>query len=650
MLKIPFPSDQINIILKLIEEFENNKILLEINEEIIFQILECCLFLNINILLKHFLPKLALNIKKIPINLFLKFPLKLKKKLLNLIPISIFNIDYLINIFDFNDIYNKFNFIPISKQIISPFLLINKIPNISKFQDLANKLIEINSQNIKTNFCQNYCNILKLNKIIEYNLLKNLQFLTLYDIILEDNFLLYLNLSLIKLEIIKIKLLINKILLILNFLKNSHLEILILRDNKIGSKGSLLFSDFFFTKPNLILKFLDLSSNSIGASSLFELLKSIEYINLKGLSIDGNLFQPSSNCFLLLPNLKLKYFSLRAIHWDYPTAEIIKKTFLENKIKWWDLSAQIIHQNSDPDLSSEMVEDLFLNSPLYIKYLYFSNHRFEKISLKFLLKMNLKELTLSNSNLINQNIDEIIPLINNLKYLDLSSNTINFKNNDFFLECSKSLTLNYLNLSKNIIGDNIGSNFFNFLIENNNFLKILKLSHCGLLNKTTINLFKLLSLGKMEFEELDLSANLLFKKTLLINNNLKKTKIKKLIIGASEPKIDSLNLLFNLITNLEILDVHNIKFNIFFQSYKNLKNIPTLNLSFTQIKNEKNLFQIIKDLKVRILYVINSLSTNNLIKFLCNWSEIPYLCCIYLGESQNTIQNSKIPILIDGKY
>lgn len=648
MLAVPFNSKTVQEVFELMEIYEKNGIFPDLGMFDVNNLLKCTLYLGIDILSTKLIEYIAINVSQMEKELLDQIPYHLLEFFINSIPISQLDIDFLVSYFSISSIYPRFCSSNIQVSSYSPFSTLFEKQIDSDENRIANSLIECDLRFMKSSFVRSYCSILTCDKIIDFSKFLTLTKLSISSANIDEPLYGVLPQTLTYLEITHSRLKPTQIDSIMEFLLHSKIKFLSLRDDRLGPKGCDSICTFFNSCPIIELQYLDIALNAIGSEGITKLLLSIPNTNIKSIALDGNFFQPSSDFLNPISSLSLHSISLRALHWDYPSAEIVRKLLQKPEIIWWDLSAQVIHQNSDPDLSSEMATFLFSDSPPHIQSLFFSNHGLTKFSLSFVLNMNLKSLTLSNSNISEQDIDIIVPIISKLEFLDLSYNYLRFKSNLILNACSESNSLRFLNLSANEIGDSNGFLFFQEMERNQSCIKTLKLRMCHLSKRSNIAIISLLSKGVMMFDELDLSGNTLFKKPANFQVH-KKTLIDKLLIGACDSKAAGLIELFCCIENVVYLDIQSIKISELHNASSYITNILTLNISYSRITNDQELAEVVRKLKVHTLKLINSLSFRTLTKFLMRWDEVPLLLSIHIGTDLEPFLHPKIPIVIEGK-
>lgn len=433
---------------------------------------------------------------------------------------------------------------------------------------------------------------------------------------------------------------------------------------------------------------------------------------LKSLAIDANFFSPCPDSISCLLRIPLKNLSLRGIHWDSESALRMREVLqMNSNVVFWDLAAQVVHQHSDPDLSPELAQEVLEKAHSNLEALFFSNHRIPHFNFNCISHLaNLKALALINSNLVDDSLNGLEPLLNNLSFLDLSYNSFTFHNQQsasFLVNCIQSPTLKFLFLSNNNIGDTCGKLIFDTIreMDGNTHIRVLRLRNCFLKQKTSSALIELLATANLHLEELDVGGNDLFHKVHIINNDEieeelneeeqllkhefskirlndtlknqkiehddvfnidfginsnelmpkpkkvhKKSIIEHLLIGANNSKKDALYQLFDLVEGIKYLDVNSFLIPLVLGVSTKVNEIIGLSICFSKIVHAKDLIAILQNTGAKELWVINSISDSVLLGLMQNYKEVPKLMAVHIGTdlSSKKPKNSPIPIFVEG--
>ena len=693
---LPFPSKVVQFVMKAMQFFHEQRQFPNVDVDHLLDILDCLLFLGFDDFLKYLAPQIAQNLDLIPVETLYKFPSFLKKLVVMSIPACCFDPDFIIQHFGYDLLEYRIQPAFYPRFTPSPFRIITQFKENDKKHLIANKLMSYNpSKFITSEFVQLNCTsvefknmacremkykariFIKLDISNEENDDKgfsdnqNSIFLNNFDVsllsklqILRELILISIDFSTIvsihyfllktleRLEITKNKIEPDHIRQIVDYLStNPNLKTLTLRETKLGSIGCNVIIDGMLKGYFSHVKNLDIGSNLIGATVLSQLIKSIPHTSIESLSIDSNFFSESPDVIKKFCNINLKFASIQGVIWDSESTEYIKKALETNKvIKLWDLSAQVIHKHSDPDLTPTAAISILENSQPDIDGMFLSNHHLQHINLNCLLHLKLKSLKLVNSHLMSDSVDHILPLVDNLEFLDLSYNSIYFNAESNFLPaCARSSKLKYLFLSNNQISDSNGKALFDQIREHGTKIISIRLRNCYLRHKSSTALFELLATGKGNFDELDLGGNEMFHK---VQNEegmeLKKSKIEILFLGANNTNKLALRQIMKVIECPKFADFDRISINQITYIAKQLVGVVSLSLCFSRIKSTREIIQIIQDSMISELWIVNSIPQKVLDELLNEYLSIPTLMAIHVGSDVKVPMNPPIPTYIEG--
>ena len=650
MIHLDFPASVIKTVFSAVEEYKETGGYPPVEEDVFFEIIPLVLELQIDSFIIFLAPLIGQNITKLSDKLINLIPRKIIPIIVDNIPISVIDPDFFINHFGVNELIRKMEISYIWTNPLNQFSKICEYNEENPVCKLANTFVNLsysrfgNSQFVKQNATMVWTKTPE--NFQEY---QQLRLLKIYNGDQIYNLRYSLTNTITRLEINQCHLGLDALKQLFDeFLPTSNVVFLSLRENRIGPKGCALLTNFLRKNPRTSLQFIDIGLNSIGADEISRFLDIASMTTLKGVCIDGNFFRPSSNELGNLMKLRMPFLSIRALHWDDATVNVIKLVIERDSIEWLDLSAQVIHQNSDPDLSGPMAEQLFEVAAESIKTLIFANHRLEHINYGvFAHLVNLKYLNLANSTLNSGEIDALCPILNTLERLDLSYNNINFRTNTFLTCCAESKSLRNLNLTNNnIVSKNF--NFFDELKKNSSPITKLGISNCGLKQKQSPALLELLASGVMHFEELDISSNDL----LHVKQNVTlqaKTFIEKLNVSGNQQKFEAFEEFLSLITGVKYIDMDYVPFSIASKVAYLLKGVACIRISFVNNAKLQEIIKLIQDSQCHVLWAYNSISARVFQQLMLHWAEIPSLLYMHTEDGKQPLESTKIPLMFEEK-
>jgi Ran GTPase-activating protein (RanGAP) involved in mRNA processing and transport len=453
--------------------------------------------------------------------------------------------------------------------------------------------------------------------------------------------------SLRRLEISKTKLQIEQLRDVIEFMGNGTLYSVCLRETKLGPKGCELLTNFLNRNEIGDLKYIDISSNGIGAAAIELFLEAASKTSLAGVSVDANFFQPSANSLRLFPTTRHSAVSLKGLHWDLASAELISAALKNRNIKYWDLGAQVVHQHCDPDLSSEITHQMFANCSPDIECLLFANHHLDTFSLTCISHVNLKALSLSNSKIEEDTIETLITLLDRPVWLDLSCNSIVFRSSGFFIAAAASKSLKTLILSHNEIGDGNGRALFEELQRKHSQLAVLRLHNCFLRKHSGVALLELLASGCCSFDELDLGGNEMFHVPIPDFEPSSHTRIEHLYAGGNGSKAPALAQLFRVVSGVAFLDLDRTAFSVVCACAQHVAGVLGLSVCFTRIASDLDLVKLIQDTGAHEIWLVHSTSQRILERLLARFREIPLCAGIRVGADIEIRAPPPIPIIVE---
>ncbi|OHT12796.1 hypothetical protein TRFO_17261 [Tritrichomonas foetus] len=652
---LPFSSKTVQYVINAMQLYHEQKRFPNVDSTHLLECLECILFLGFDEFLYYLVPNIAQNLKSIPETTIKLFPNYLIPLVIDAIPFCLLDPDFIIKFFGLDMLFHRIKHSYSPKMNNFPFRFMTQYKENNHESLIANTLVTYSIKHfISSEFVKSRCTVLELKAFqsdINIHHFINLKELIINGIIFSPNESInrFLLPSLERLEISKTKLDNSQFTEIINYVsQNPNLKTLSLRETKMGMVRCNLFVEAMNNGKLQNIKNFDIGSNGIGATSINLLLKAIPKTSIEALSIDANFFSASAETIMRFYELNIRAASLRGITWDPESALKLKKALEVNKnIKFWDLSAQVIHKHSDPDFTSELAQELLTTAQPNIDALFMSNHNIQHINFSCLLHLQLKALTLTNSNLMSDSIEPILPMLNSLSFLDLSFNSISFRGPTFLKACANSPTLKYLFLSHNEIGDNGGAFLFEAMKENKSKLSSIRLRNCFLRHKSTAYLMEYLATGEADLVELDVGSNDMFHKVHTFSDDVipKKSKIETFFVGSNNVNKHSLEQLFDLIEPPRFVDLDRIECSSICLIAKKIQGVIGISICFARIQSIEKLIQIIKDSLVSELWIVNSISQRVLDGILEQYFNIPKLMAIHVGSDLKLPTNPPIPVL-----
>ena len=650
MINLDFPSSTIHKVFSCVEEFKATGKYPDIEENDFFEIIPLVLELQIDSFIKYLAPLIGQNITKLSDRLLNLIPKDIEPLIVDNIPISVLDPDFFIEHFDINELIRKMEVSYIwNTPPLNPFTSVFEYKEEDPICRLANTFVNLSYDRFgNSNFVKEYATCIWTKNPGNFQEYKQLKVLKIYEADDLDYFMYSLTPTLIRLDINQCRLKANHLQQLFSYLPTSNIVFLSLRDSRIGQKGCEMLNEYLRKHLRTSLQYLDIGLNSIGGDEISRFLDIVSISSLRGVCVDGNFFVPSSNELGNLQKLRMPILSLRSLHWDDATVVVINQVLQQDFIEWVDLSAQVTHQNSDPDLSGSMAELLFNKSSESITKLIFANHRLDHMNFDVIVRLhNLKYLSLANSTLDPSEIDTLCPLIANLETLDLSYNNLNFRTNNFLTCCAQSKTLRELNLTNNnLVSKNF--TFFDELRENKSQIKKLYISNCGLKQKQSFSFIQLIASGEMNLEELDASSNDLFHMKHNIQSDTK-THIKRLNIGGNQPKFEALHEFLSFVEGLKYIDIDYVPFSIASKVAYLLKGVCVIRISYLSGSKLDDIIKLIKDSQCHVLWAVNSMNGRVFQQLMLHWADLPSLLYMHVEESMKPLKSTKIPLLYEDR-
>ena len=647
MISLPFSHDVVQKVFDCVEQYKQSGVYPDLIEPDFFSMLPCILELQIDSFILHLCPLIGQNITKISDRYIKMIPKKFEQKVIDNIPISVLDPDFFVDHFDVEYLCKKLDITYAWQNPLNPFNSLFLYKEEDPIKKAANVLVNLSYDRFgQSRFVKENASVVWTKTPLYLHDYKNVKFLKIYNCEDLSNLSLALVPTLIRLEISESHLRSEHMKVLLSFLKDSNVTYLSLRDNKFGFNGCQAITTYLTQNPFTKLQYLDIGLNAIGADGISKLLTAFASTDINALSIDGNFFRPSHDDLGNLGSMSKPIMSVRSLHWDSGTVSILNDFLKQDCVKWVDMSAQVIHQNSDPDLSGSMAEILFKDASETIETLIFANHRLDHMDFSCISRLvNLKYLNLANSTLDSTEIEVLCPLLNTLEKLDLSYNNMTFRTNAFLTACAQSKSLRLLNLTNNYIVSK-GFSFFDELMANKSPIKTLRISNCGLKQKQNASFMRLMASGVMDFDELDVSSNDLMHVKSYITTTTP-THIVRLNVSGNQQKFEAFEEFLKLVKGVKYIDIDYVPFSMASKIAYLLEGVNTIHLSFVNSGKIEDIIKLINDSRCHILWAYNSISNRVFQQLMLRWAEIPSLLYMHVEDGKQAVQSSKIPLIFE---
>jgi hypothetical protein len=415
---------------------------------------------------------------------------------------------------------------------------------------------------------------------------------------------------------------------------------------KVGRTRCRLLTSFLYHRLIRTLQSLDISPNGIGAVRIDDFLKPASTTTPAGVGLDGNFFEPSSASLTWFAKANHSAVSIKGDHGDHDSTHVMGAALKNPSIKYWDLGAQVVHQHSDPDLSAGLAQIMFSNCNPNIECILFANHQLNGFDLSCITHVQLKALSVANSRIEDDTIDTMIPLLDRLRWLELSYNSITFRSPAFLIAAAASPTLKVLILSHNDIGDSNGRLLFESMYHSKSQISTLRLRNCFLRKHSSAALLALLASGAM-FDELDLGGNEMFHVLQPDFNPVHRGRVEYLYIGGNGSKPPALFQLFQSISGLKFLDLDRTVFSVAVACGPHIIGILGLSLCFTRITSDSEILQLMQITGAHELWVVHSISQRILGRLLERFREIPLCLAIHIGTDLELPRHLTIPVIVE---
>jgi hypothetical protein len=645
---LPFPSSIVQTVFFTMQQLHETGKFPHMRFADFSPLLDCVLYLQFHSFLTFSTRMIWENFTLFSPSIISQFPLSFRRHLSLSIPISYFDPDFMFSTLGFDILSFRFSRPTLPILHDSPFETFTEKETRNPFHSVAISLLHFDHRFATFSFVRTHCTQFSTKSFVNLSSFLNLHELSIAQIDLEGIGLRsMLPNCLRRLSISKTKLQIEHIREVIEFMEIGKVFSVSLCETKLGPKGCELITAFLSKNEIGDLRYLDVSSNGIGAVAIEKLLKAAAQTVLSGIGIDANFFEPSAPSLSCFPKTNHSAISLKGLHWDQPSAQLISQALKNPSVTYWDLGAQVVHQHSDPDLSFEMAEAMFQGCASNIECLLFANHQLDKFSLNCLSHVNLKALSLANSKIEEDTLTTIIPLLNHLIWIDLSSNSIVFRTNVFLSAAAASPSLHTLILSHNEIGDMNADHLFNEMCRNQSRISILRVRNCFLKKHAGMALLNLLVSGVCSFDELDLGGNEMFHSAIADFEISNRTRVENLYIGGNGSKTAALCQLFNAISGLKLLDFDRTVFSVVFACRGCVEGILGISICFSRISNENELIQLLQQTEAHELWVVHSISQKILDNVMERFREIPLCLGIHVGDDIEIRGVPTIPVIVE---
>jgi hypothetical protein len=611
-------------------------------------VLPCALFLGFHSFLDEYAPLIAENLTSVDPTVIAQFPPVFRERCISLIPICRLDPDFVIETLGFDLLAARFARMPMPAMHDAPFTTFSHQEASMPVQRIANSLLHFDLRFATSEFVQRNCTQVFTSEFVNLSGFVNLHELSIGRTDLQDRSLKpMLPASLKRLEIAKIKLQNEQLQEVIELMRRGTLFCVCLREAKLGPKGCELLTSFLLGGQIGELKYLDISSNGIGAAAIDRFLAAASKTTLAGVAVDANFFEPCADALKWFANTLHSAVSVKGLHWDRDSTTVMASALKNRSVKYWDLGAQVVHQHSDPDLSSEVTELMFTQCSPDIECILFTNHTLNGLSLDCISHVSLKALSLANSSIEDDTMDTLIPLLDRLVWLDVSYNSIIFRNPAFLVAAAGSPTLKVLILSHNDIGDGNGRALFEAMERNGSRLTTVRLRNCFLRKHSASALLSLLASGLCSFDELDLGGNEVFHMPLLEFDPGKRTRVEYLYVGGNGSKTSALGQLFSAVTDLKFLDLDRTPSSVVMACGPHVSGVLGLSICFTGILSDSDIITLIQGTRTHELWLVHSISQKTLEGILERYREIPLCLAIHIGDDLECPRNSPIPIIVE---
>ena len=647
-ISLPFPAEIVKSVFLALEQYEAVGTFPIVSPDGAKNILECTLYLGFDAYLRYLAPLIAQNIKDIDDNVIKQFPLFLREDVVNAIPASVLDPDFVIEHFGISLLQKRVERSPVPKLNDIPFGIATQISDNDPNHGLANALLYYGKRFASSKFVRANATQLVTKQVMDLTGFANIREILMFKGKLEGVFLTPMLVpTLEKLEIMKTKLEPWQFKEIYEVLKKGNLRILTLKDVKMKFEQCKELLNTIRGMEHS-LTFLDISGNALGSTIIKEVLDVASKAGIQRITVDDNFLEPDAAALKPLLNATQSAVSVRGLHWEEECAVVMSSAMKNQNVRIWDISAQTIHKHSDPDMSPEMAASVLRDANPLIESLFVSNHKMYHADLSCLVHMQLKALTLSNSSLQEDSLAPIVPMLSRLVLLDLSDNSIVFRRSDFIASVASSQTLQYLFLSDNAVGDAYGRVLFAQMLESRSHIKTLRLRKCSLKNKSSYALMQLLASGQADFDELDVGANEMFHIPYNQQGPFLKSRVQCLFVDANNSHELGLWQALSVVSGMKFISLDRTRWTCVRFCSSLLKGVIGLSMCCMKIVSDTDLVRVLQDSQAQDLWVVNSLSTKTLSDLLARHNEIPRCMTVHVGPDMSDLAlTSPIPLAIE---
>lgn len=648
-VSLPFPAKTVKTVFQALEQYDSIGLFPTVSLDALETVLELSLFLGFDPFLRFLAPMVAQNLQNININVIKQFPLFLQEAVVNSIPVCTLDPDFVIAHFGKDLLQQRIERSPAPKLNDIPFGIATQVPDNDPDHALANALLYYSNRFMSSQFVRENATQIITKRVVDLTGFTKIREILMFKGNLDGVFVGQMLVPTIeKVEIMKTKLEKWQFTEIFELVRRGQLTTLTLRDVKMKYEQCKELLSAIRATEKQALTFLDISANSLGSTIIKEVLEVASKAGIQKISVDDNFLEPDAAALKPICTASHSAISLRGLHWDEESAEVVATALKNDVVKLWDLSAQTVHKHGDPDMSPEMALFVLSGCSTNIESLFLSNHKLVHADLSCLVHVELRALTLSNSSLQEDSLPHITPLLDRLVLLDLSDNSIVLRNTDFVAQVAASHSLEYLFLSDNTLGDAAGRVLFDQMLENGSNIKTLRLRNCFLKRQSSHALMRLLGSGHANFDELDIGVNEMFHVPYNYEGPFRMSRVQCLFLGANNCHELGLWQALNVISGMKFIDLDRTRWNCVAFAAPLLRGVVGLSMCFMKIPSDTEIIRVLRHSQARDLWIVNSCSRKTICDLLHRYKEIPLCLTIHVGQDMSDLcESSPIPLVTE---
>jgi hypothetical protein len=575
-----------------------------------------------------------------------QFPLSIRPLIADCVPISRLDPDFFLATLGLDLLCARLRRTTAPALPSTPFVPFTPAESSDPVHAAANSLVHFDCRFADSGFVRTHCTQFFARQFVNLCSFTDLRELVISELVLDGVSLQHmLPPCLRRLQITKTRLQPSHMREIIAFLESGTLVLLALRETKLGPAGCGLLTDFLKRNEIGELRYIDISSNGVGGGSIEEFLKAAAQTALAGVCVGSNFFSNFQLTFLA--ETRHSALSVYGMDWDESHVLEFSAALKNPNVCYWDLSAQVVHRHSDPDLTAALAERLLAGCSTEIEYIVLANHQLDRFNLNCIAHVNLKGLSLANSKIEEPTLLTLIPLLDRLVWLDLSCNSVVFRRPTFLEAVAASKTLKTLLLSHNEIGDGNGRTLFDGLQRHQSPLSTLRVRNCGLRTHTSVAVVALLASGVCAFDELDLGGNEMFHDRVPEMPIVQPTQVDYLYIGANGSKARALVQLFGVISDLKFIDLDRTPFAVVAGCAGVIAGVISLSICFTKIATDNEIVQILQETHAHEIWIVHSISQKTFDGLLKRYLDIPLCLGIHVGTDLRVPESPPIPVIVE---